>query len=267
VSAGIRERPGAESSARPRTTWQDLDTAVVAAVVVLTIAAEIAVAAQRTVLAAVLDAAAIVLAVNGDVIGQGPHVRRGALGALALVPLARLLSLGMAVEDPVVSLSAAGAPMLLATVLAARTVGVDPGAQLRGLGARSQWPLALAGLAAGGVGAALFRPQPLIADPGPLAAAAALLAVFVFAGVFEELLFRGVLQSALRPVGRWPAPVATVLFASLYLDAGWTAAGAAAVGGSAAAWWVSRTRSLAGVAVAHGMFAAGFLVGWPLLYS
>jgi membrane protease YdiL (CAAX protease family) len=86
--------------------------------------------------------------------------------------------------------------------------------------------------------------------------------VFVFVGLLEELVFRGVIQGALEPLlGAWSVAAADLLFAATYLDSGSAAytLGMAAFG-LACGWWVRRTRSVAGAAVAHGLVGVLLLV-------
>jgi membrane protease YdiL (CAAX protease family) len=78
----------------------------------------------------------------------------------------------------------------------------------------------------------------------------------------EELVFRGVIQGALEPLlGAWSVAAADLLFAATYVGSGSAPyAIGTAVFGLGCGWWVRRTRSLAGAAVAHGLVAAVLLV-------
>lgn len=246
-------------------TWRAPTSALVATLAFATIGAEVVAALGYALAAAVVDAAVIAAAVNRFVLADSPE--GDVFAALTLVPLLRLASITMAVEEPVVSLCASGTPILVGTVLAARALRLGSWARPLDLKRRSQWSVGLAGLPAGAVAALVTGPQPLVPEASWAAALGAGLAVFTFAGVLEELLFRGVLQPALGPLGGWAVPSSSLLFTSVYLDAGSVmTAVTAAVGGLAAGWWVARTGTVAGVAMAHGLFASGYLVVWPLLF-
>jgi membrane protease YdiL (CAAX protease family) len=188
-----------------------------------------------------------------------------ALAALALVPLLRLSSLAVAIHDPVAFYLVAGGPVLLGVVLAARALQLPGVLALWQIRARSQWHVALPMLAVACVATPLLDLGSVTAARSAAGVALAAVVVFVFAGVLEELLFRGVIQGSLSPLlGGWAAPVANLLFTATYLgsvSAAYTVFMAAF--GMACGWWVQRTRSLAGAAVGHGLLAAGLLVIWP----
>jgi membrane protease YdiL (CAAX protease family) len=226
------------------------------------VAAEAVAAFVAPVPAATIDAV-VLTALLGHYVASGTRV----YAALALVPLLRLTSIAVAVEHPLAFYVVSGIPVLLAVVLAADALDLPGVLRLDQIQLRSQWHVALGALALSGLATPLLGLDPIIAGrslPVVLGAAAI---VFVFAGVLEELVFRGILQGASAPLlGAWAAPSANGLFAATYLGCGSGAYGAfMAVFGLACGWWVNRTRSLAGAAVAHGLLAAGLLVVWPVL--
>jgi len=123
--------------------------------------------------------------------------------ALTLAPMIRLLSLSMPLIDfpkelwfPLVSV-----PLLLGTMIITRQIRM----KRKALGLRVGNPLVQAlimvgGLALGVTEYAILRPEPLVAqlDWQPLAFAA--FSLLVFTGFNEEVIFRGLMQSAALPV-------------------------------------------------------------------
>ena len=207
---------------------------------------------------------AVLLALLAAHLLGGARVAR-VYAALALVPLLRLASLALATENRLVSIAAGGLTVLVAVVLAARTLELPGVLALREIRRRSQWQAALAALCLAVPAGSAIGALSLTGSRSVPALALAALVAFVFAGVLEELLFRGIVQGALDPVlGAWSVPVADLLFAAAYLGTrapAYTAFMAAF--GLACGWWVRRTRSIAGAAAAHGALAAGLLVLLP----
>jgi membrane protease YdiL (CAAX protease family) len=240
---------------------------IVGAYCALIVAAEAAGAAFGAIAGAVLDAVALVALMDHYVVGSRDDRATRLFPALALVPLMRLASLALALRSPIAFYFAAGTPVLLATVLAARELDLDPLLRLGDLRLRAQWVPALAAVPLGALAAHLLKlhhPLEHGASMGRVLAASAV--VFAFGGVLEELLFRGVIQRALERLGLPAIAIANLLFGATYLATGSVAAVvAAAVGGALAGWWARRTGSVAGVAAAHGLLAAGYLVLWPAL--
>jgi hypothetical protein len=199
----------------------------------------------------------------------GHHVVDGerALAALALVPLLRLSSFALASGDQVAALVAGGIPVLLAVGLASHTLELDGILRFHEIRLRSQWHVALAAFALAGVLDVVLHVEPIATSGSLPALLAGSIAVFVFVGVLEELLFRGLVQVTMVPLlGFWAVPVADSLFAVAYLGAATGYAAAMAAFGLACGWWVQRTGSLAGTACGHGLLAAGLLVIWPAVH-
>ena len=238
-------------------------TATVVAYTAALVATE-ALAAFGSPITAAAVAGTMLLILLGHYVAVGER----ALAALALVPLLRLSSLALATDDPLRGQLLAGLPVLIAVVLAARALDLDGILRLWEIRRRSQWHVAVGALAGAGVLDLALHVGPLVPAaslPRMLGAAAA---VFVFAGVLEELLFRGLVQATMAPLlGPWAILVANGLFTATYLGAasgGYAAT--MAVFGLGCGWWVRRTGSLAGAAVGHGLFAAGILVLWPAVH-
>jgi CAAX protease family protein len=152
--------------------------------------------------------------------------------------------------------------VLVAVVLALRALEL-PGALAPGeIRLRSQWQPALAVAALGLLAAPLVHGEAVTRHASIGAVLLAAPIVFVFAGVVEELVFRGAVQGMLEPLlGGWSVPVADLVFGAAYLGSrSPTYAVFMTAFGLACGWWVRRTRSLAGVAVAHGGLAVVLLV-------
>ncbi|MCU1620878.1 MAG: amino terminal protease family protein [Modestobacter sp.] len=184
-----------------------------------------------------------------------------ALLVLALVPLGRVTSLALTPrDDGAWAHLLTGLPLLIAVLWLLR------GSARPVVWARPAWhalAVALAGVPLGLIASALLD----LPRAGGMVVPLAALVVFVFAGVLEELLFRGLVQRGLtRPLGARGVVLADVLFVAAYLptrDVGlivWMA-----VLGLGAGYYVRRTGGLTAVAVAHGLMAAGALVIWPAL--
>lgn len=233
---------------------------------VLIVAAMAAGAALGAVATAVLDSILLVALIDHFVIGSRIERATRLLPALALVPLLQLASLALAVRSPLVSLCAAGAPILLATTLVAREIGLFPLLRVSDFRRFDQWAPAMVAVPLGAVGVLLFGSHPLQHGAPWEVVLAGCVVVFIFVGVLEELVFRGVIQRALGSLGASSVLFADVLFTAVYLASGSVVAVLAVAGGGAlAGWWTRRTGSVAGAALTHGVLAAGYLVLWPAL--
>jgi membrane protease YdiL (CAAX protease family) len=191
------------------------------------------------------------------------------LPALALVPLMRIVTLALVPDEPkVYAYAAVGAPVLLAAVLAIHRLGLsDVLPRQLGRLPRSQARFALTGIPLGLVGFGLLRPEPLADGASWETVIAGSVVAFVFVGMAEELVFRGVVQRALADVFPGAAFVwSSALYAGAQLGEGPSAyvAFLAAVG-LLFGWWVQRTGSIVGVALAHGLLAVSLVVVWPLI--
>jgi membrane protease YdiL (CAAX protease family) len=181
--------------------------------------------------------------------------------ALALVPLGRVTSLALTLDSTSAGAYAlAGLPLLVAVVWSYRDM-----IGWRGRRGRLAWHAVVVALSGIPLGFAVHALVDLPRAGGmPLVLAAPV--VFVFAGVLEELVYRGPVQRVLtRRFGTVGVVLADLLFTAAYLpthEAGLILA--MAVLGLAAGFYVRQTLSLTPVAVAHGLLAAGALVVWPL---
>jgi membrane protease YdiL (CAAX protease family) len=195
--------------------------------------------------------------------------------ALALAPLIRITSLALPLATfPRPSWYAVAAvPVLAAAWAAARANGYgrqDIGLCLtpRPRAVAAALAVGLSGVVIGYVEYRILSPEPLIAGFAPLPFAGVLASLVFGTGVTEEVVFRGVLQRAAGDLlgVRVGIVYASAVFAILHighgslLDVGFVFA--VALGFALA---VQRTRSLAGVIVAHGLTNVCLFVVYPLL--
>lgn len=197
-----------------------------------------------------------------------PVVHARLLPIMALVSLIRPISLAAATPAlaPLSWYALAGLPLLVGAVLAVRLVDrprlelhLDVGRP------RLDGAVAAAGIGAGVIGYVLLRPAPLLAHPGAAGYVALIAILVVFGGALEELIFRGLVQSAaIEAFGSWPGVAfGAALSTALYWGSGsipYTLL-MAVVGCSLGAAMV-RGASLWGVALSHGLMLAtmGLLV-------
>jgi membrane protease YdiL (CAAX protease family) len=178
--------------------------------------------------------------------------------ALCLAPLTRILSLGMPLGDVdlVYWFLIVGAPMVVAAFLAARTLGLtryDLGLTIRCI------PVQLL-VGAMGVGLGIgeyfiLKPEALIDELTWQQAWWPALILLVATGFGEELVFRGVMQSASRDaLGKAAIVYVAIVFAALHV--GYKSAPDVAFVFLVAlffGWVVARTGSLLGVSLSHGI--------------
>jgi membrane protease YdiL (CAAX protease family) len=191
------------------------------------------------------------------------HGRAPEVAVAALLPLTRLLSLAIPVAgtDPSFSYLLVGAPLLVATFLTARQV--DARVIAIGLGrprkVAPQLVIASLGFPAGWLLGRVGGSEPFASAGNPILFA---IATLLFVALFEELLFRGLIQQLMTlrsPVLGLIAP--NVLYATMYLGSGSAAVMAVMTAiGLVFSLSVSRTQSLWGVVAAHiiGRIVAGF---------
>ena len=179
--------------------------------------------------------------------------------ALSVLPLVRILAItmpfwmtGQAGQFAMVNL-----PLIVATVVAARYLGLTR--QQMGLTARRwkvQAVVIASGLAIGGLERLIIQPAAMAPDLSLASIAWPVLSLVLFTGFSEELLFRGVLQSAATRILGPRAGI--VLIAAMFgaLHIGWHSAldvvFVTAVG-LYFGWVVHRTGSILGVTLAHGL--------------
>ena len=190
--------------------------------------------------------------------------------AMAVLPLIRLLSYGMPLwlTAPPTWFAMINVPLIVSVLVAARTLGYGR----KELGLVQQRALVVLGLCAGGI--LIGSLERLIIQPAPLADSLALadiwwpvLSLMLFTGLSEELLFRGVLQTAgVKALGVVPGIVfVALLFGIMHM--GWLSAldllFVFAVG-LLFGWVVHRTGSIIGVTIAHGVANVMLFIVLPL---
>jgi uncharacterized protein len=189
------------------------------------------------------------------------------LPIIALVPLARILSVTVPVEEisRLYWYAMVGAPLLLAAWNVSRLSSFHPA----GLGLRVRsWPaqlqIGLAGVPLGLSAYVILRPDEITTFDLPHLLVAAVV-LLVLSGFVEEVIFRGLLQRGLaQAFGPAGIPLASAIFAASYLGAGSAAYVAfIAVVGLVFGWAFERTGSLVGVSIAHGLLNLGLIVFWP----
>ena len=191
-----------------------------------------------------------------------------ALRALALVPLMRVVALGLPMRDwsEPVAIMAVALPVGAVALRLAALVGLRLGDLLAPRAARFELYALVAGVALGLLAYLAGAPAlwPDHADDGRIALG---LAAAVVAASVEELVFRGLVQGTLhRALGRGGVLAAAAVFAATYLDAGsaplvLTVALAGLIFGHV----VARTGTLAGAVLGHVLLVVGAGAVWPAL--
>ena len=242
--------------------------------VVLTYVGVIAIAELLTAVGAVVagtiyHAVLIPILLAHYVLAEQSRYRR-ILPVLALFPLLRILSWTMPIKQvPYIYWYAlVSIPLLLAIAFTIRLLALA-GREI-GLCIPS-WPrqifIAFLGLPLSALAFLLLHPSPFMARPAwpDYAIGAAIL--LLGTGFTEELLFRGLLQPiAVAILGRTGLLCTIALFTIMYMGApSWGYILFVGVVGWLFSWCVERTRSIAGVSLAHGILNIGLLLGWPQL--
>lgn len=228
--------------------------------------AELLVAGGRPLAGLLLHAALALALIYHSALGRAGHERNLAL-ALLLVPLLRIVALALPPSGALLlSITLAGAGILVAAALVIRALRLRPREVGLTLG---EWWMQLmvtgCGIALGYAGAVLLRPELPAGLVSWQAVAALALALLVFAGFAEELIFRGLLQTVSGPaLGRWgPLYVATI-FALVQLGFGSPLyALLAFITGLVFAGVVRLSGSIIGVALAHGVASIVMLLVMP----
>ena len=194
--------------------------------------------------------------------------------SFVVAPLIRIISLTLPLAqiEPAYRYFFAGVPMALGALLVARTLGLGR-EQIGIVWRKPRWQvLAVVGsLGLGLVEFTILRPAPMGALPWTVAGLLPAVAVGVFTGFPEEVIFRGLLQTTARPIMRSGTVLyAATVFAVLHigyenpLDLVFVFAVGLFYG-----WIFERSRSIVGLSIGHGLanvvlfFVAPYLM--PLL--
>jgi len=221
--------------------------------------------------------AILVLAlINHYILAERDH-RQPLLLALAVASLYRLLAFTpFPTIDFTNHLVLVGVPMLLATILALRLLQ-GPGVRAIGEALRPnklswQIPVALSGIPLSVAASMLLNPGLAVTFSGPgrhsaAGVAVAVVALVVFSGLGEELLFRVLLHSAARTsFGPAALYVSSAVFGAAYFGTRSIPFVLFVVAVGAFFGWVyERTGSILGSAVAHSLISIGVFVVWPSL--
>lgn len=233
-------------------------------------AAELLVMGGRPLIGLALHGLLALALIYHSAVGGVEAGRRLAL-ALLLVPLLRIVALALPPAlTPLLTVTLAGTSVLVATALAIHALRLHP--REVGLTLGEWWMQIMVmgcGVALGYVGAVLLRPE----TPGGMvswqAVAAMALALLVFVGFAEELIFRGLLQTVSGPVlGRWGPLYVAVIFAVVQLGFGTPLyALLAFIVGLVFAGVVRLSGSIIGVALAHGLASVVMLLVMPYVQA
>lgn len=213
--------------------------------------------------------------VNHYILTERDH-RQPLLLALAVVCLYRLLAFTpLPTIDFTNHLVLVGAPALLATVLALRLLH-GPGVRAVGEALRPTmlpWQLLVAasGIPLSFAAYELLKPGFVVtfSHPAqhPAAVAGVVIALAVFSGLGEELLFRVLLHGEARTsFGPAALYVSSVVFGAAYVGTRSIPFVLLVVAiGAFFGWCYERTGSILGSAVAHSLVSIGVFVVWPSL--
>ena len=178
--------------------------------------------------------------------------------SFVVAPLIRIISLTLPLAqiEPAYRYLFAGVPMALGALLVARALGLRR-EQIGMVWRKPRWQvLAVVGsLGLGLIEFTILRPAPMGAFPWTLAGLLPALAVGIFTGFPEELIFRGLMQTTARPIMRSGTILyAATVFAVLHLgyesvtDLVFVFAVGLFYG-----WIFERSRSIVGVSIGHGL--------------
>lgn len=193
------------------------------------------------------------------------------LPAIALIPLLRIQSLVMPIEElpRLTWYVLAGLPVFIAVTLIARALGLEA----HDLGLRKPTSAAAEGVAIAvglGIGliAYLIVPTPLIApEPRFADIFVALASLLIFVALLEEVLFRGMLQRLSTETSGWLGPVVvTVVYATLFISSySVPIVMLMAAAGAVFSWSVHRGASLLGPTIGHALILFAGMVAPALL--
>lgn len=248
----------------------DTGRALVLVYVAALIGAEVVAVVVGAVPGAVCHAVVLLLLLNTYAVAPDRPAGR-LLALLALVPLLRLLSLGMPNRHlaEIWWYEMVGAPLMLGAVLVGRLVPTAwPDLSLGRAQLLAQAAIALAGAPLGLAAYEILTPAPLISPLTVPTFLGGALILTVFSAFLEELVFRGLLQHGARELfGRPGLVIVSVLYASLYVGS-LSVPYVALVGavGLMFAVAVERTGILWGAVGAHALMSIGLLMVWPTVH-
>jgi membrane protease YdiL (CAAX protease family) len=214
----------------------------------------------------------VALLVHGSLVHKGPLRRM--LITLTLAPLVRLLSLSIPLAKlglPIIYwYLIIGAPLFLGTFVAGRVT--DLSGDRIGWTMRI-WPqqilLGLSGIVLGYAEYLILRPGPLADYLDAVDILTASFILLVFTGLLEELIFRGLMQSAaMQVMGRFGLVYIAILFAVLHLGYHSLLDLVFVLGvGLLFGIMVWKTGSLLGASLSHGIANISLYVFFPFLLA
>jgi LysM repeat protein/membrane protease YdiL (CAAX protease family) len=208
------------------------------------------------------------LLVHASLVANRPEFKL--LLALSLAPLIRILSLSMPLEDIdlVYWYGIVAFPVLIGALVVARTLSLKRRELGFSLGSIPfQLLIGSTGVAFGLIEYFILDPEPLIDEFSWGAFWVPAIVLLIGTGFTEELVFRGVMQSAAGPsLGKVTILYVTAIFAILHIgyQSALDVAFVFAVG-LFFAWVVARTRSILGVTISHGITNIGLYLVVPFL--
>lgn len=192
---------------------------------------------------------------------------------LCLAPLIRILSLALPLDEVamVYRYVFIGAPLFAGTLIVIRLLGLKWGE----LGLKpGAWMLTAAlgmtGAPLGFIEYLILKPRPLIQAPAWPEIIVPALVLLIFTGFLEELIFRGVLyRVAVDVVGnRFGLFYSSFVFTSLHIiQLSWVDLLFVFIIAVFFAWMAGRSRSIAGVSLAHGVINIGLYLLWPFFQA
>jgi membrane protease YdiL (CAAX protease family) len=199
---------------------------------------------------------------------RGAH--RRLLPGLALCALLRIVSLTLGVIQvpELYLLVIIGIPLLVGEILTIRLLLLPDALwkpRLRGVWL--QLLIALTGVPLSIIGYKFLHPDALITSFSGVQIAIAAVIIFIFDGLIEEVLFRGIIQSGAQDlVGKGAVLVSSTLSAIVYLGTlSWQYMFFTWLMGIVFGYFVYRTKSLWGAIVAHSIVSIGMLIVLPML--
>ncbi|MDD5370307.1 MAG: CPBP family intramembrane metalloprotease [Anaerolineaceae bacterium] len=189
---------------------------------------------------------------------------------LALVPLLRLISLTVPIPilPPITWYLLVGAPVWLVVALINRVIPLSwERLRLRRRQFLGELAIAVTGIPVSLAAYLVIRPKALAPtlDWGFLLVGGLILSLF--SGLLEEVIFRGLLPQALRPVfGNAEGMLSPLLYASLYISSqsGYYVV-LAGLTGLLYHLWVRRSGTIWGAAVSHSLWLTGLVLVWPVV--
>ena len=257
---------------RPLSTTQAARSGVELAYLAAFVAAEL-VGLWHPLAGGVCDGVLVIALINQYVLAERDQ-RQPLLLALAVVCLYRLLALTpLPTNDFTNHLVLVGAPALMATVLALRVLGAPwPSLRVQPRLLGVQALIALSGIPLAYGAYKLLNPGFVVTFSGTgrghsAAVAATVIALVVFSGIGEEVLFRSLVHNAARSTfGASALYVSAVVFGAAYMGTRSAPFVLFAVAvGAFFGWCYERTGSVVGVALAHSLISVGVFVVLPSL--